>query len=382
MSISYLGFKKGKHLLKESLLGVRLNFTGPDASKFVQVKVPKNPTQTLEFSLTLEDIRGILPPPDEAVYNQALNVNLKELSGLFVGARNDEDVRISKSVQVAIRQTLRDLSHEDSKVQASHCKHALWMTFVLTACEALQEEQWTAEADVEAGVEAGHLNVDESYRTLGTVGTQPDAVPAPGSETRRQRAAQLAREAIGEAMVIFKGKTTATLAALAPELTSEEWDAHFDAEWGLSEELEQFRGVSCHPVYLLNESGYIGVRHGPFGFKMVAGTAETLERFLWHVYADLYFQLDIDENAIRSDFGIKFVRFEDKCSVEINYEEGDATTLLSAVVAARERCARHDEERDSAEHCDVCNVCNDCHEKEQADQDAAMRTEQTEKDGA
>ena len=59
--INCVGFEHGKYLIKESVPGIKLRFTGEDASKFRQVDIPKKPTESVEFGLTVEYLNTEFP---------------------------------------------------------------------------------------------------------------------------------------------------------------------------------------------------------------------------------------------------------------------------------------------------------------------------------
>jgi hypothetical protein len=125
------------------------------------------------------------------------------------------------------------------------------------------------------------------------------------------------------------------------EPTDEQLDKHFNAEFDLIESLGEFRGISCHPVYGLSDpDGDPDEHDGPYGIRMVAGSEGVLEHFLWHVYAELYDTAGESKARVVSAFGIRFMRYEDRRSVLIEYGIGDVDALLRAVELAQ-HCIGH-----------------------------------------
>jgi hypothetical protein len=129
------------------------------------------------------------------------------------------------------------------------------------------------------------------------------------------------------------------------------WDKEFEAQDRLIEELGEFRGISCHPVYGLSnfdDSDDSGGPDGPHGIRLVAGREDKLEDFLWYIYAELF----RSNEPIVSDFGIQFMRYQDRLSAVVNYGMEDVGTLLKAVLEAKEFAANMDFDRDHPEEVD------------------------------
>ncbi len=58
--IEYRGFKANKHRLYETEPGVKLEFRGPDADMFAQVRAPKHPVKVVTFDLTEQEYWNLL----------------------------------------------------------------------------------------------------------------------------------------------------------------------------------------------------------------------------------------------------------------------------------------------------------------------------------
>lgn len=99
------------------------------------------------------------------------------------------------------------------------------------------------------------------------------------------------------------------------------------------EDLNEFRGISCHPV---NALGDPDDHVGPFGIRLVAGTEDRREHFLRHIYAELFDRLERQDISIVSDTGVRFMRHEDRCTIILDYGIGDAVALPKVASEAME----------------------------------------------